>query len=665
MKRLFTATILLLLLLAGCAPATPNLAPAPTQASLVTPLPTNTDTPVPIETATPVLTDTPPPAPTNTPLPSPTDTPRPAATPTPALPAGDVEVLLLLSHRYGANYYLNRDNYEQFGWHVTTTAVEKSVPACAPGTTSVRVHRLLSEIGDVAEYDVVAIMPASKFGTQPFVDLLDSPEAMDLIRAAAAESMPIYASCSGVRLLAAAGILEGRQVIGEPRFKDEYEAAGATYIEGQPPPVIDGNIVTARRGLYYHLDNGDAVAIALEALYPEGRQTGAAATSQKQDAATSTQAFAFEQEGATWTRTFGGPSAEGGRAVQQTSDGGFVIGGYTYSFGSGEADVYLVKTDAEGNVQWARAFGGPGWEYGFSVTEMQDGGFAVTGYTTSYGAGSRDVYLIRTDAQGDEVWSRTFGGPGVDVGQAVSETGDGGLILVGYTDSFGAGENDVYLIRTNAQGQEIWSKTFGGEGPERGDAVSATSDGGFVLVGATGSFGAGNRDVYLIKTDAEGNELWSKTYGYGGRVEAYDWGHEVQDTSDGGYIVVGDSNAPAVTGATELMNVYLVKTDAEGNEEWSQGLGTGSHYDYGNSVREMEDGGYVAVGAAYRMGRNDVYAVKVDAGGNWVWSRTFGDLRAEWGSAVTVTDDGGIVIVGHTDSFGAGSFDVWLLRVDG
>jgi hypothetical protein len=147
-----------------------------------------------------------------------------------------------------------------------------------------------------------------------------------------------------------------------------------------------------------------------------------------------------------WFKTFGGSGSDWGSSVQQTSDGGFIIVGRTWSFGAGLADVWLIKTDASGNREWDRTFGGGDRDVGLSVQQTSDGGFIIVGWTESFGAG--DVWLIKTDANGNKLWDRTFGGSGSDWGSSVQQTSDGGFIIVGYTESFGAGDYDVLLIKS-------------------------------------------------------------------------------------------------------------------------------------------------------------------------------------------------------------------------
>jgi S1-C subfamily serine protease len=304
-----------------------------------------------------------------------------------------------------------------------------------------------------------------------------------------------------------------------------------------------------------------------------------------------------------WSKTFGGTGSDIGYSVQQTSDAGYIITGSTESFGGNSKDVYLIKTDSSGSEVWSKTFGGTGFDVCYSVQQTIDGGYIIGGYTSSFGAGLFDFYLLKTDSSGSIVWNQTFGGENYDVGRSVQQTTDGGYIMTGYTSSFGDGE-DVYLVKTDDSGNMVWSKTFGGAASDTGYSVQQTIDGGYIIAGRTLSFNAGNGDVYLIKTDDSGNMVWSQTFG----DTNDDYGSSVQQTIDGGYIIAGYT----YSFTTEDGDVYLIKTDASGNMVWSQTFG-GENYDASNSVQQTTDGGYIIVGDITSLGDEfgDVYLVMV------------------------------------------------------
>ncbi len=312
----------------------------------------------------------------------------------------------------------------------------------------------------------------------------------------------------------------------------------------------------------------------------------------------------------TFNKTFGGSSHDYGYSVQETSEGGFIITGRTNSYGAeSSADVWLIKTDQNGNEEWNKTFGGSSGEIGYSVQETSDGGFIIAGYTYSYEAGEFDVWLIKTDTNGNEEWNKTFGGSGNDYGRLVQETSDGGFIIIGFTTSYGAGSTDVWLIKTDQNGNEEWNKTFGGNSVDVGYSVQETSEGGCIITGWTYSYGTGDSDVWLIKTDQNGNEEWNKTFG--GSDD--DYGKSVQETSDGGFIIAGYTYS---YGAEES-DVLFIKTDQNGNEEWNKIFG-GSGVDAGNSVQETSDGGFIITGYTYSYGAGstDVWLIKTDQNGD-------------------------------------------------
>jgi hypothetical protein len=242
-----------------------------------------------------------------------------------------------------------------------------------------------------------------------------------------------------------------------------------------------------------------------------------------------------------WSRTFGDDYWDQCNAVRQTTDGGYVLAGNGYvpspPFGNG-SDFRLVKTDANGYFPWTRTYGGNDDEYCNDVDEMADGGYLVAGSTLSFGAfGSYDFWLVRTNAAGDSLWSRTFGGNGDESCNDFVPTQDGGFLLGGYTTSFGAGSADFWLVRTDANGDSLWSRTFGGSGADYCNAICRTADGGYVLAGSTTSFGPVGYDFWLVKVDANGDSLWSRTFGGHRSDDCY----AVEQTTDGGYALAGSA----------------------------------------------------------------------------------------------------------------------------
>jgi hypothetical protein len=356
-----------------------------------------------------------------------------------------------------------------------------------------------------------------------------------------------------------------------------------------------------------------------------------------------------------WARTYGGESNDAGSSVQQTTDGGFIVVGETYSFGAGGTDVYLIKTNAQGDTLWTRTYGGSRCEMGRDVRQTSDGGYVITGSIWTYGVGDTDLYLVKTDSSGREVWTRVYGGLGRDAGHSVRQTTDGDYIIVGTSRSSGDSLGDVWLIKTNASGDTLWTRTFGGPSEDMGNSVQQTADGGYILAGSTRSFGAGSDDVYLIKTDAQGDTLWTRTYGGTGS----DDGNSVEQTTDDGYIIAGSTSSFGA-GSNDA---YLIKTDAQGDTLWTRAYG-GPSREAGYSVQQTADGGYIIGGLTFSFGAgsDDVYLLKTDAQGDTLWTRIYGGSQNDGGRSVGQTSDGGYVVAGFSRS---GVLKVYLIKTNG
>ena len=349
-----------------------------------------------------------------------------------------------------------------------------------------------------------------------------------------------------------------------------------------------------------------------------------------------------------WTKTYGGEDYDVGMSVQQTTDGGYIIAGTTRSFGGGSMEVWLIKTNPNGDTVWTKTYGGTQYEEARSVQPTVDGGYVIAGRTQSYGWGDHDVWLLKTNANGDTTWAKRYGGYWDDYAFSVQQTTDGGYIVAGATQPSG-NVFDVYLVKTDADGDTMWTRIYGWPNHDYGYSVRQTIDGGYVI---TGYATFADSRALLLRTDANGDTLWTKFY------HDKSSGHAVQQTADGGYIVVGT----AVTDSTYWDDVYLLKADANGDTMWTKRYG-GYRSDSGRSVQQTADSGYIVTGYFGAVNGRDVWLLRTDANGDTFWTTTYGGYSLDDGYEVGLTDDGGYIIAGVTYSFGtAGSGDVWLLK---
>ncbi|MBD3169259.1 MAG: T9SS type A sorting domain-containing protein [candidate division Zixibacteria bacterium] len=352
---------------------------------------------------------------------------------------------------------------------------------------------------------------------------------------------------------------------------------------------------------------------------------------------------------ALWSNTYGGGSYDYGECIQQTSDGGYIMTGYTYSYGVNE-DLLLVKIDSSGNQEWYRNYGGSDEDRGFWVQQVADGGYIAVGYTLSFGAGYRDIYVVRTDSNGDSLWANTYGASSHDFGYCVQLTTDGGYILSGYTQSYGP-STQLYLVKIDANGNQQWENNYGGSSLEEVGFVQQTSDGGYVLVGNSRSHSS-NWNAYMVKTNASGTMVWERWY------DEYSYARNVVQTPDGGYALLGykwDGNS----------NFYLVKTSSNGTSQWDRTYG-GSNTEEGKTITLTPDGGYLLAGYTntYGAGGEDIYLVKTAANGDTVWTKTHGGSSTERAYSIHTTDDGRYIVGGYTNSFGHGSYDFYAIKID-
>ena len=254
-----------------------------------------------------------------------------------------------------------------------------------------------------------------------------------------------------------------------------------------------------------------------------------------------------------WTKTYGDSSQEFSRSVMQISNNEYVIAG------NKDDDIYAIETDSLGNVNWENIYGDTsGIDECFSMSRASDSGYVLAGWTNSYGAGMFDAHLVKIDKNGDSLWAKTYGNARNDAFYASYSTSDGGFILTGSTD-IGVYDYDLYLVKTDSIGNVQWAKTFGDTGAEFGHSVIQSSDGGYVIAGNKSLLFGSRTDVYLMKTDSLGNLKWARTFG---DTFFDNGGHSVIQASDGGYIIAGYT---AFGSSGDSWEVYLIKTDSLGN----------------------------------------------------------------------------------------------------
>lgn len=307
-----------------------------------------------------------------------------------------------------------------------------------------------------------------------------------------------------------------------------------------------------------------------------------------------------------WTRSYAAATDNQSYSVELATDGGFIMAGQT---NVDSINIYVIKTNAFGDTLWTRTYGGPGKEYARSIKQTTDKGYIIAGWSSSYGAVNWDVYLIKTDSVGNVLWSKLYGGAGQDLGMDVEQTSDGGYIIGGRTKSFGAGDFDVYVIKTNSIGDTSWTRTLGGGNMDIASSIRQTTDGGYIITGTTNSFGAGSNDVYLIKLTNSGNISWSKVYG--GIND--DQSNSVQQTIDGGNILAGYNTDSLNINS----NLFILKTDANGDTLWTKSYREPNLINVANSIHQSYDHGYLVCGIGIaQVNYIGLYLLKTDSLGN-------------------------------------------------
>jgi hypothetical protein len=414
-------------------------------------------------------------------------------------------------------------------------------------------------------------------------------------------------------------------------------------------------------------------------------------------------------------KLFGGTGDDEAYGIQQTNDGGYIVAGYSTSSSNGDIstanhggmDCWIVKLDATGNIGWNKLIGGNMDDWANCIRQTTDGGYILAGYSyssangnvTGTNHGGIDAWIVKLDASGNIIWNKLLGGLNNDVLGNINQTSDGGYIVAGYSLSsangdvtgvnHGVGTADYWILKLDASGNIVWNKLIGGNGDDVAQEVWQTNDGGYIVVGNSNSSASGNvtgtthgsADSWIVKLDATGNIIWNRLYGANGSDNLI----AIRQTIDGGYIAGGWSYSSAngdVTGVNHGQSDYwIVKLDATGNIIWNKLYG-GTQLDRLNSMEQTLDGGYILAGSTYSPADGDVPAtshggyeswiLKLDAMGSISWNKLYGGSDQDFPNSIQQTSDGGYIVAGSSSSsyngdvtsVNHGISDFWIIKLD-
>ncbi len=366
----------------------------------------------------------------------------------------------------------------------------------------------------------------------------------------------------------------------------------------------------------------------------------------------------------TWSARYGGPGSEEMEGLLATQDGGLVVVGSTDSFQDEEGDGWIVALQGDGQVRWQRTYGGDEDDGLLDIRQTPDGGFVAVGWTRSFGAEQADVWILRLDEEGQVLWSKVYGGPGMEQAWSVALVGDGGFLVAGGTTSFGAGGADFWVLRLDAQGEPVWQRTYGGPRDDGGGGtyeefvVRALVDreGHYVLASETASFGAGETDIWVIQLRPDGSIRWQKAYG--GPEEETTW--SLVELADGGYLVPGVtvSFAPDASG-----DLWALRLEPDGAIRWQKAYGLPALWDEALSAGATRDGG-VVIGGYLDEGTDwDGTLLRLDGDGQ-LWARRRYEHGWDWPNGVVELADGSLAVAGVAwDRAGGRDLDLWVMRL--
>jgi len=398
-----------------------------------------------------------------------------------------------------------------------------------------------------------------------------------------------------------------------------------------------------------------------------------------------------------WQKSFGGDGFDYASDIQLTSDGGYIVAGNSnsnngYASGNhGGYDAWIVKLNSTGAIQWQKSLGGSNDDYGSSIQQTSDQGYIIAGWSNSIDGdvsenkGGYDYWIVKLNTDGMIQWQKSLGGSGSnDRANAIQQTSDGGYIVAGTSDSTNGdvlenhGASDYWIVKLNAVGTIQWQKSLGGNSFDEAKSIKQTLDGGYIVAGSSYSYDATEHNAivsgWIIKLNADGVIEWQKSLGGSG----YNNGNGIMQTMDGGYIVAGSSDSSDGTVNHGNDDYWVIKLNNNGVIQWQKSLG-GSQSDSAQSIQQTSDEGYIVAGYSNSNNGNvtgnhgfyDYWIVKLNNNGAIQWQKSLGGSRSESANAIHQTLDGGYIIAGISESFNGditlnhgGNGDYWIVKLD-
>ncbi len=365
---------------------------------------------------------------------------------------------------------------------------------------------------------------------------------------------------------------------------------------------------------------------------------------------------------AQWAKTYGGRHEDRFISIQKCHNRGYVAAGLTRSFTGANSDIWLVKLTFDGEFMWQKCYGGSKDDMANCVRETRDRGYIIAGKTTSFSSGGSDLCLLKLDSSGEMEWQKNYGGSRDEEANSIRETSDGGYIVVGVTSSFGIGLENFWILKLTKNGETEWQKIYGGKQEDVALCVQQTQGDGYIIAGYTHSFGEGGVDFWILKLKPNGNIDWQYTYGN----TSDDFAYCIRETVDQGLIVAGSTYVPSKLDH----DIWILKLGIRGDIEWQKSYG-GNENDIAYSVQQTFDGGYIVAGITESFGQNyqdapkeDIFLLKLTFGGDIEWQYRYGaDYSYEIARSVEQLPNGGYVLAGSTKSWGEGDLDGWILKL--